>query len=127
MRLVIETHDGSVPLLADSISYRVVQGRAKRLASDAGPGAEGIWINYADPTEQTRRMHGAWESEKGREELDRMAEFAPPIRWLRDTLEAGGGAPPLETMIKYAAPSGSVIYDTPSGYRYVSFQFKPAE
>ncbi|MGL4512488.1 MAG: hypothetical protein ACRCT8_05305 [Lacipirellulaceae bacterium] len=126
MRRLIETHEGDAARLADSISYRVVQGRAKRLASESGASAEGIWVNYADPTEQTRRMHGAWESEAGREQLDRMAEFAPPIRWLRDTLEEGGGAPPLETMLKYAAPSGSVLYDTPSGYRYVSFQFKPA-
>jgi hypothetical protein len=124
MRLVIETHEGERPRLADSIAYRIVQSRAQRLAS--GSETEGVWVNYADGAEQTRRLVAAWESDAGRERFDEIAERAPPIRWMRDVLEESGGPPPLETMLKYAAPSGAVIYDTPSGYRYVSFQFKPA-
>lgn len=123
LKKLIETHQGDRPRLAEHLPYRLTASRAGRLGAGSVGGDEGRLLLYEDPGEQFRQWHAAGESDASREQLERMAQFAPPMRWLRDTLEETG-APPLEALLRHAVPSGSAVYDTPTGYRYVQFTFK---
>jgi hypothetical protein len=97
--------------------------RLKRLGAASVGGEEGRILLYQDPVAQFRQWHAAGSSDTSREQLNQMAEFAPPMRWLRDALDETG-VPSMEAMMKYAKPSGAAIYDTPRGFRYVAFSFK---
>ncbi|MEQ8848740.1 hypothetical protein [Botrimarina sp.] len=120
---MIETHAGERPRLREHLTFRLTSSRAARLGADTVGGEEGRLLIYEDPGEQFRRWHAAGTSDESRRQLDNLAEMAPPMRWLRDALD-DAGVPSLEALMRHAAPSGSTVYDTPRGFRYVQFTFK---
>ncbi len=132
METLLDTHagqdtpTGAVKRLADHLPFRLMSNRVMRLGAATVGGEEGRILMYQDPLAQFRRWHAAGSSDASREQLNQMAEFAPPMRWLRDALDETG-VPSAEAMMKYANPSGAAIYDTPRGFRYVAFTFKRAE
>ncbi|QDT68723.1 hypothetical protein MalM25_16470 [Planctomycetes bacterium MalM25] len=123
---LIDTHAGIGPRLAEHLPYRLTASRTKRLGKATVGGEEGRIVKYEDPSTQFRQWHVAGNSDASREQLDRMAEFAPPMRWLRDALDETG-VPPLEALMRHAAPAGAAIYDTPRGFRFVQFNFRMEE
>jgi hypothetical protein len=122
---LVKTHQGEGERLADHLPFRLMANRVKRLGAATVGGEEGRVLMYQDPVAQFRQWHAAGSSDESREQLSKMAEFAPPMRWLRDALD-DAGVPSAEAMMKYASPSGAAIYDTPRGFRYVAFSFKRA-
>ncbi|TWT96938.1 hypothetical protein Pla108_27150 [Botrimarina colliarenosi] len=120
---LIDTEAGVGDRLADHLPFRLTLNRAGRLGAGTVGADEGRILTYQDPGAQFRQWHAAGTSDASREELNRMAEFAPPMRWLRDALEESS-VPSVETMMKYATPSAAALYDTPRGFRYVAFSFK---
>lgn len=120
---LIDTHAGIGERLADHLPYRLTASRAQRLGKGTVGGEEGRILKYEDPGTQFRQWHLAGNSDASREQLDRIAEFAPPMRWLRDALDETG-VPPLEALMRHAAPAGAAIYDTPRGFRFVQFNFR---
>lgn len=120
---LLHTHQGEGERLADHLPFRLIANRAKRLGAGTVGGEEGRILTYQDPLPQFRRWHAAGTSEASLEQLNRMAEFAPPMRWLRDAIN-DSGVPSAETLMKFATPSGAAVYDTPRGFRYVAFSFK---
>lgn len=123
LNTMIATDKGEGERLADHLPFRLMANRLKRLGAASVGGEEGRILLYQDPVAQFRQWHAAGSSDTSREQLNQMAEFAPPMRWLRDALDESG-VPSMEAMMKYAKPSGAAIYDTPRGFRYVAFSFK---
>lgn len=123
---LIATSQGDGDRLADHLPYRLTASRAQRLGVDSVGGEEGRLVTYEDPGAQFRQWHAAGSSDAGRTQLDQLAEFAPPLRWLRDAL-AEAGVPSLEALERFAVPSGGAVFDTPRGFRYVAFSFKVEE
>ncbi|QDV78224.1 hypothetical protein [Botrimarina mediterranea] len=126
MQKLLDTHAGEGDRLAEHLPFRLMANRINRLGAATVGGEEGRILMYQDPVAQFRQWHAAGSSDASREQLNQMAEFAPPMRWLRDALE-DSGVPSAEAMMKYATPSGAAIYDTPRGFRYVAFSFKRAK
>lgn len=126
LRKLVDTHAGMGPRLAEHLPYRLTASRTKRLGKGTVGGEEGRIVKYEDPGAQFQQWHAAGNSDASREQLDRFAEFAPPMRWLRDTLDEVS-VPPLEAMMRHAAPAGAAIYDTPRGFRFVQFNFRLEE
>lgn len=123
LRKLIDTKAGLHDRLAKHLPFRLTASRAKRLGANTIGGEEGRLLTYEDPGAQFRQWHAAGTSEESRAELDRLAERASPMRWLRDAID-DGGIPPLEAMMRHATPSGGALFDTPRGFRYVAFAFK---
>lgn len=123
---LIDTQAGAADKLAEHLPFRLTSGRAKRLGRGTVGGQEGRLLSYNDPGSQFAQWHAAGNSDASREQLDKLAERAPPMRWLRDALDETG-VPPLEALMRHAAPAGSAIYDTPRGFRFVQFGFKIEE
>lgn len=123
LNTMIAADKGEAERLADHLPFRLMANRLKRLGASSVGGEEGRILLYQDPAAQFRQWHAAGSSDSSREQLNQMAEFAPPMRWLRDALDETG-VPSVEAMMKYAKPSGAAIYDTPRGFRYVAFSFK---
>lgn len=126
MLTLLDTHSGEGDRLADHLPFRLMTNRIMRLGAATVGGQEGRILMYQDPVAQFRQWHAAGSSDASRAQLSQMAEFAPPMRWLRDALDETG-VPSAEAMLKYASPSGAAVYDTPRGFRYVAFNFKRPE
>lgn len=120
---LIDTKAGLHERLANHLPFRMTASRAKRLGRGTVGGEEGRVLTYEDPGAQFRQWHAAGTSDESREQLDRLAERAPPMRWLRDALEEAD-VPPVEALMRHASPSGGALFDTPRGFRYVAFSFK---
>lgn len=120
---LIDTKAGLHERLANHLPFRMTASRAKRLGRGTVGGEEGRVLVYEDPGAQFRQWHAAGASDESRAQLDQLAERAPPMRWLRDTLEETG-VPPVEALMRHATPSGGALFDTPRGFRYVAFSFK---
>lgn len=125
LRKSIEAHVGERERLADALEFKLVHSRVERLSRSSGP-SEGTILFYSNPAEQYRRWAIGYQSEEGRKHFDALAGVFPPFRVLRDAL-AETGMPAEETLMKYAAPSGGVLYDTANGFRWVGFQFDREE
>lgn len=126
LRRVIDTHLGEHPRLADHLPFRLTANRSGRLGAETVGGEEGRMLIYEDATPMYERLHASLTTDEGREQIEFLAERAPPFRFVRDTLNEVE-IPPVETLLRYAAPAGSALYDTPRGFRYVGFSFRPAE
>lgn len=120
---LIDTKAGLHERLANHLPFRLTANRAKRLGKGSVGGQEGRLLTYSDPGSQFRQWHAAGSSDESRAELDRLADRAPPMRWLRDALDESG-VPPVEALMRHAVPSGGALFDTPRGFRYVAFAFK---
>ena len=117
----IDTYLEETPRLADSLPFRIVSSRSQRLIRSSGP-SEGVMLMYSNPTEQMRRWYASYDSAEGKQHLDDLAKVVPFFRGIRDALEETG-MPSEEAMLKYASPSGGIVYDTATGFRFVSFVF----
>ena len=123
---LIDAQNGEAPRLKDHLPFRLTASRARRLGYSTTGGVEGQMLTYEDPTPFYRRAVEAAGSTESRQALDAIAERAPPMRWLRDTLDEAG-APSAEALLRYTTPTGGALYDTPTGFRYVAFAFRPAD
>ncbi len=123
LQKLIDTQAGVGDRLVSHLPYRLTASRAKRLGRASVGTQEGRLLSYNDPGSQFEQWHAAGNSDASREQLDKLADRAPPMRWLRDALDETG-VPPLEALMRHAAPSGSAVYDTPRGFRFVQFAFK---
>ena len=117
----LDAHAGVVDRYVDSLSYRLVTSRLKRFAK----GVEPSLTLHQNTAPTIRHWHsllsdGSLPQGGGR----RAARFL-----LRLVQRAIGEQelPPLETLLRYAAPSGAVVYDTPSGLHLIGFEFKRGE
>lgn len=119
MKKMIQTHEGAEPRLRDELQYKLVASRIRRLAGGRDVGV----LAYENPQTTLRHWYSIATSAETRERLE---GFDNPVgQALRDALDAGE-LPPVETLLKYAAPSGSLVYDTDNGFHYMAFGFKPA-
>ncbi|MEO0532204.1 MAG: hypothetical protein AAF266_16785, partial [Planctomycetota bacterium] len=126
LKKLIDTSAGLHERLAEHLPFRLTASRAKRLGANTIGGDEGRLLTYEDPGTQFRQWHAAGDSDASRERLNELAEFAPPMRWLRDAIDEAG-VPPLEAMMRHATPTGGALFDTPRGFRFVAFAFKLEE
>lgn len=113
---MVEAQEGSRARLRDSLQYKMVGSRLKRLA---GEHPIGVMI-YENPEEQLRHWLGVASGEQA--DWFRNTE-QPAMAALRNALEAGD-LPPFEDLVKYAVPGGTVVYDTPTGFHYMEFAFR---
>ena len=102
--------------LSSSLDYKLIAGKAKRYAGEAGPG----YLGFSRPDEELRWVHGLAFNERARE---RMAAGGERNALLKDFNQAltDRPLPPLETLQKYFAPGGTILIDEPTGVRFLSF------
>jgi hypothetical protein len=102
--------------LSSSLDYKLIAGKAKRYAGEAGPG----YLGFSRPDEELRWVHGLAFNERARE---RMAAGGERNALLKDFNQAltDRPLPPLETLQKYFAPGGTILVDEPTGVRFLSF------
>lgn len=120
---VIDTYRGDGDQLVNHLPFRLMANRAKRLGAGTVAASEGRLLVYEDPYVQFRQWHVAGTNEESLQQLSKFAEIAPPMRWLRDTIDEVG-VPSVEAMQQFANNSGAALYDTPRGFRYVAFSYK---
>lgn len=118
LKTLIEAQEGTTPRLRDALQFKLVASRVKRLAGEHQVGV----LVYGNPEASLRH----WRQLAGSPDTASRLENAknPFAGALQKALEAGE-MPPIEQLTKYASPNGSVIYDTPTGFHYISFQFRP--
>lgn len=112
--------EGTEPRLADSLQFKLVKSRVKRLA---GPNEVGM-MTYENPEASLR--HWLTLATKP-ETLEWLGERENPLGVAVHRALEAGELPPVEDLLKYATPRGSLVYDSDTGLHYLSFQFKPAE
>ena len=102
--------------LASSLDYKLIAGKAKRYAGEAGPG----YFGFSRPDEELRWVHGLAFNEKVRERMTAGGERNALLKDFNQAL-ADRPLPPLETLQKYFAPGGTILIDEPTGVRFLSF------
>lgn len=119
LRQYVEASEGTRDRLNESLQYRLIRGRLQRLTGGKPFSATGIH----DGEPSLRYWIAKANSEEQREKLRGMAENNRFFRIISDALDRNE-LPPIETLLKYNAPSGSVMIDTPTGWHMISFTFK---
>lgn len=119
LKQMIEARDGQRPRLADSIQYRLVMSRLKRLTR----GEPFSGVAYQDSEPMFRHFYGLATAEDSVERLDGLAERVTFFKYVREVID-GVELPPIETILKYNAPGGLVMIDTPTGWHVIGFGFK---
>jgi hypothetical protein len=112
----LQTPDES---LAKSLDYKIVVGRAKRLAGNAKLGA----IIFDRPDESLRFVYDLVAGESGRNFIRQQGEREGPFKLLNSTLEANP-LPPFAVLERYLAPTGAVITDDETGIHFIAFGLK---
>ncbi|TWT67017.1 hypothetical protein Pla123a_44460 [Posidoniimonas polymericola] len=112
--------EGTAPRLADSLQFKLVKSRVKRLA---GPNEVGM-MTYENPEASLRHWFTLASKPETREWLGKREN---PVGVAVHRALESGELPPVEDLLKYATPRGSLVYDSATGLHYLSFQFKPAE
>lgn len=115
----IEASEGTRERLNESLQYRLIRSRLERLTGGRPFSATGIH----DGEPALRYWLAKANSDEAREGLRGMAENNAFFRILSDALDRNE-LPPVETLLKYNAPSGSVMIDTPTGWHMISFTFR---
>ncbi|MEM6799579.1 MAG: hypothetical protein AAF589_08695 [Planctomycetota bacterium] len=118
-KTLIEAYDGGRPRLVDSLQHRLVMSRLRRMTEGKPFSA----VSYHDSEPLLRHLHQMATAEETMERLDRFADEAPFLGYVQGVLD-GAEFPPLETLLKYTAPSGAAIIDTPTGWSMIGFSFK---
>ncbi len=114
---LIEAQKGTASRLRDAIGFKLVDSRIRRLAG----GKEIAMLRYDNPEAALRHWYALGTSE---EVMARLEDTENPFfKAIRDALNAGD-LPPVEDLLKYAAPSGGLLYDTDNGFHYMTFSFK---
>lgn len=105
--------------LASSLDYKLITGKAKRYGGDDGPG----YLSFSRPDEEIRFVHGLAFNERVRERLAADGERNAFVKDFNQAL-TDRPLPPLETLRKYFAPSGTIFVDEPTGVRFLSFTLR---
>jgi len=116
---MIEANEGTRPRLNASLQYRLINSRLERLVG----GRPSSGLGYHDSEAALRHYHQMAASEESRERMREIAEFSPFVATMLEIMEQGE-LPPVETLLKYATPSGTVLIDTPTGWHMIGFSFK---
>ncbi|MEN1679200.1 MAG: DUF3352 domain-containing protein [Planctomycetota bacterium] len=115
----VQASDGTRERLVDSLQYRLVKSRLSRLTEGRPFSA----MHYSDVAPMIKHFLARASNDEARqwreERSDRNAFFAG-VNELLD----GAELPSEEALLKYCSPSGSVIIDTPTGWRLIGFSFK---
>jgi len=101
--------------LAQALEYKVVLGKAARLANPK-PGL----FSFSRPEEGLRQWHTRFSDPAVRSRIQAQAARGAFNQALDAALSAGS-LPPFSVIERYFAPSGAVLTDEPSGLHYVSF------
>lgn len=118
----VDAHNSTEPRMADSLTYRLVTGRLKRLAG----GRTASMISIQDNEPQFRHFYRLATDEGNREKLEKLAENNSFFRAILTAI-GDNEMPPLETILKYTSPGGTVVYDTDTGMSLISFSFKQGD
>ncbi|QDU89974.1 hypothetical protein Pla175_33730 [Pirellulimonas nuda] len=119
----IDAKLGEGERLADQLQYRLVASRINRLTADRPPSV----VMYNNPEQTWRHWYAMATGDRAREFLEGdFASRAPMLPRLREVVE-NDELPPIETILKYTAPGGAVLYDTETGFHFIGFGFKPPE
>lgn len=114
---MVEAQQVTAPRLADDLQYRLVRSSLKRLAGGKPIG----FHRYEDPGQALRHLFQLLDSNREKEFLEDKED--PVLAALRDASETGD-LPPVEDLFKYCPPSGSMVYDTDTGFHFLSFFFR---
>lgn len=117
LKKMMAASEGTEPRLKDSIEFKLVQSRVRRLA---GPNEVGM-LSYEDPEASLRHWHAMASKQENREWLGERNQ--PFMAAMSRALEAGE-LPPVEDLLRYATPSGALLYDSNTGLHYLAFRFK---
>lgn len=101
--------------LAEALEYKVVLGKAARLANPR-PGL----FNFSRPEEGWRQWHTQLGDPAVRRLIHDRAAHGLFFQAL-DTAVSSAALPPFNAIEQYFAPSGAVLTDEPSGLHYVGF------
>ncbi len=119
----IDAKLGEGERLADQLQYRLVASRINSLTAGRAPSL----VMYNNPEQTWRHWYAMATGDRAREFLEGdFASQAPMLPRLREVVE-NDELPPLETILKYTAPGGAVVYDTETGFHFIAFGFKPIE
>lgn len=115
---MIEAKQGTKSRLADSIEYRLVSSQLAKLAR----GFEPIFFSFRDNEATLEHWYSLAQSDGvqdflAQETEDETAEGFRQV--LRDN-----PLPPFEVIAKYLAPTGSVAYDTNTGFHLIIISFR---
>jgi len=105
--------------LVSSLDYKLIAGKAKRYAGENGPG----FLSFSRPDEELRFVHGLAFNERVRTQMTAGGERNALLKDFNQAL-ADRPLPPIETLQKYFAPSGTILIDEPTGVRFLSFTLK---
>ncbi len=125
LHYAIAAHQGTAPRLADAIGYKLIASRIERLAA----GQQSAGALYTDPSVGARHWLAVADSSELQELLERNITEDEDSPWKSSLRDALGGAslPSDETVLKYLAPSGGVVYDTDNGFHIILFSFRREE
>ncbi|MCA9240099.1 MAG: hypothetical protein KDA37_07870, partial [Planctomycetales bacterium] len=118
LKSLIEAQEGTSPRLRDSLQFKVVESRVRRLAGEHQVGV----LVYGNPEASLRHWRRLADSP---DTIGRLENAKNPVANAMIKALQAGELPPFERLSKYFTPNGSVIYDTPTGFHYISFQFRP--
>ncbi len=121
LQQIIEAHEGVRPRLADSLQYRLIVSRLKRMTGGQPLSA----VAYTDPETMFRHLHRLATDPESFERLAPVAERVAFFRYVRDVVE-NAEFPALDTFLKYSSPSGSAMVDTPTGWSMIGFSYRRA-
>ncbi|TWT90139.1 hypothetical protein Mal64_05230 [Pseudobythopirellula maris] len=122
----IEANQGTAPRLRDEIAFRLMDSRLGRLQGRRGADDTSAMLTYSDPTKGFRYWLELASNEDNIDKLRDMAEGQPLFKALLGAIDRNG-VPPADIVNRYMKPSGSVIYDTPTGFRLIGFEIKGSE
>ena len=119
MEVLIETHQGTRPRLADSIEYKVIQSRVERLTR----GRQLALFYYDNPAEAIRHWYDLSQADSTRDNLANWGENSAAAAGFLDVLERNE-LPPFEVIQKYLVPKGGYLLDTDTGLHFMIFDFR---
>jgi len=118
MQKVLATHegDGDTERLADSIEYKLIASKTRRLVRGTKP----AMMMFNRPEETLRHMYEIGASDEALQDLGKTAERYDILKPLHDSFSKTE-LPPYSVLQQYVAPGGGIIIDDETGVHFTSF------